>query len=116
MQAVVSEFAAGREPRVIDALRKLKVSARLLIMSYRRKMAFGCLTVLILYCFSFVCFFEVWSDPVQSVHGRWLGPAKRVRPQVTDIGKIHVYQGDDMTLYDVYRPLCVIWLWIMGFR
>jgi hypothetical protein len=85
-------------------------------MTYHRKFLVGCLATLILYCFSFVCFFEVSSDPVQNTRGHWLGPVKRIHPEVIDIGKVYVYRGGDVTLYRVYRPLCVIWLWIMGFH
>ncbi|MEY2483498.1 MAG: hypothetical protein QOK24_2026 [Verrucomicrobiota bacterium] len=75
----------------------------------------GCAGIVACYVFSFLCLFEVLGDPVRSNAGQWLGPAKRINPQLIDIGKIYVYEGSDMAIYRAYRPLCLIWLWIMGF-
>ena len=67
------------------------------------------------YVISFVCMFEVLGDPVRSEAGQWLGPPKRFNAEVTDVGKVFVYHGKHVFVYRFYRPLCVAWLYCMGF-
>jgi hypothetical protein len=71
------------------------------------------LICLLLYGGSFVLVFDVFGFPVHGSEG-WLGPARRGDPQLVDIGKIYDYEGDDLSLYRAYRPLCRLWLSFNG--
>ena len=75
--------------------------------------AFGVL--LVFYFAAFVWRFELLSGPVRDdVHG-WLGPVIRGDAHTVDIGKVYYYEGTDFSSYRVFRPLCRVWLWVMGF-
>ncbi len=81
----------------------------------RGQIAFVVGGIVAVYMICFASIFDVLGDPVRTEDGHWLGPAKRVNPEVTDIGKIYVYNGKGMFSYRLYRPLCVVWLYVMGF-
>jgi hypothetical protein len=68
-----------------------------------------------LYVISFPFVFQLLSYPVRNNQAGWLGPQKRSDPQTIDIGKVYYYESTDLGAYSVYRPLCVIWLWLNGF-
>jgi hypothetical protein len=66
------------------------------------------------YVVAFALRFEVLSDPVRdNVHG-WLGPVIRGDSAIVDIGKVYYFEGTDTSSYQMFRPLCRAWLWIMG--
>jgi len=85
-------------------------------MNWRRLIRVLILGAIVAYLVSFAFTFELIGDPVRSEGGEWLGPAKRFHPEVTDIGKVYVYHGNTTFAYALYRPLCLVWLWLMGFR
>jgi hypothetical protein len=76
-------------------------------MAVRRAILMTIGSIVAVYIISFACTFEVLVDPVRSESGQWLGPPKRFNAEVTDVGKVFVYR--------FYRPLCVAWLYCMGF-
>ena len=56
------------------------------------------------------------SHDSQSGDGRgWLGPVIRGDLSVVDIGKVYYREDTDISLYRTFRPLCRVWLSIMGF-
>ena len=70
------------------------------------------------YIISFLALFEVFRPPVRDDTHGWLGPTPRsklLKGTILDIGKVNFYTGTDITPYRLYRPLCVIWLWLNGF-
>jgi hypothetical protein len=84
-------------------------------MMIGRRVVLAIGVIVAFYVFSFACTFELFGDPVRSEDGQWLGPPKRINPTVTDIGKIYVYRSNQLFAYRFYRPLCVVWLRVMGF-
>lgn len=82
-------------------------------MSYARKLILIGLALCLLYPLFFVVVFNVFSLPVRDSSG-WIGPTKQVNPQVTDIGGVYFYNGSRSIAYDLYNPLCDIWLYING--
>jgi hypothetical protein len=84
-------------------------------MAARRAILVTAGSVAAAYVIFFACTFELLGDPVRSEAGQWLGPPKRFNAEVTDIGKVFVYHGKQMFVYRFYRPLCVVWLYCMGF-
>ena len=69
------------------------------------------------YLGAFVWRFDLFSAPVRNdtydTYG-WLGPARRGDTHVVDIGKVHFYEGTDYSDYRTFRPLCKVWLLLMG--
>jgi len=65
------------------------------------------------YVISFISVFNVFSSPVRNNDG-WIGPAIRGNKQTRDIGKVFYYESQDYLLYDIYWPLCKVWLLIQG--
>jgi len=63
----------------------------------------------------FIWHFEVFSDAVRDDKHGWLGPAIRRDSHTMDIGKVLFYEGTDFSAYRTYRPLCRLWLLVMGF-
>ena len=74
-----------------------------------------CVVLVWIYVVSFACRFDVLSDyAVRNNHG-WLGPVILGDKHTVDIGKVVYYEGTDVSLYQTYRPLCVLWLRVWGF-
>ena len=72
------------------------------------------LCTIVLYAGFFIWHFDIFSDPVRdNAHG-WLGPKIRGETNAVDIGKVYYFEGTDFSLYDTYRPLCIVWLRVMG--
>ena len=80
-----------------------------------RVLAFTFGVVFALYCWAFICRFEIFSSPVRDDAHGWLGPVLRGDTHCMDIGKIHYYEGTDFSSYRLFRPLCRTWLLVMGF-
>ena len=66
------------------------------------------------YLGAFVWRFDLFSAPVRNNAHGWLGPARRGDRHVLDIGKIYFYDGTDYSDYRTFRPLCKVWLLLMG--
>jgi hypothetical protein len=81
---------------------------------FRFALALGMVAV-VLYLASFVLFFELTGSPVRNNERGWLGPPIRGHSYLVDIGKVWYYEGNQYSLYNTYRPLCHIWLYINGF-
>jgi len=64
--------------------------------------------------FGMFCYrFEVLGDPVIGKRG-WEGPYMRGDRHPVDAGKVGVYEGTDYSLYDLYSPMCHIWIFCNG--
>jgi len=74
-----------------------------------------CFCAALLYVGSFACRFDLFGDAVRDNEHGWLGPAIREDSRTVDIGKVGYYEGTDFSLYRTYRPLCRVWLSVMGF-
>jgi len=70
---------------------------------------------MVLYFAAFICRFEILSSPVRDDAHGWLGPVMRGDTHSVDIGKVYYYEGTDFSAYRVFRPLCRVWLLVMGF-
>ena len=80
-----------------------------------RLLAMTCGLLVNLYFAAFICRFEIFCSPVRDeVHG-WLGPLMRGDTDSVDIGKVYYYEGTDFSSYRAFRPLCKVWLRVMGF-
>jgi hypothetical protein len=73
------------------------------------------LCVLAFYVGSFIWRFDIFSDAVRDNQHGWLGPAIRGDSHTVNIGKVNYYEGTNYFAYRTYRPLCKVWLWVMGF-
>jgi hypothetical protein len=69
---------------------------------------------MVLYFAAFICRFEIFSSPVRDDAHGWLGPVMRGDSHSLDIGKVYYYEGADFSSYRVFRPLCKVWLLVMG--
>jgi len=67
------------------------------------------------YLGAFVWRFEILSGPVRNDSNGWLGPVIRGDSRIVDIGKVYYYKGTDISTYRTFRPVCGLWLWVMGF-
>jgi hypothetical protein len=94
------------------------MSSKVLIeIRYRKRLAQSLVLLSAAYCFSFFAFFEIFGPPVRDAPHGWLGPTPRTvipKDQIVDIGEVGFYTGTNTTLYRIYRPLCVTWLWLNG--
>ena len=78
-----------------------------------RFIAMACGILAALYFAAFVSRFEVLGSPVRNDAYGWLGPAMRGGSYI-DVGKVYYYEGTDFSSYRVFRPLCFVWLRVMG--
>jgi hypothetical protein len=75
----------------------------------------ACGLLFMLYVGAFIWRFELLGAPVLDDDHGWLGPARRGDTQLVDIGKVYYYEGADYSDYQVFRPLCILWLSVLGF-
>jgi hypothetical protein len=80
-----------------------------------RPFVLGISVAFAIYVGAFMWQFEMLSNPVGDNQNGWLGPAIRGDTHTVDVVKINYYEGQDFSLYRRYRPLCKVWLWVMGF-
>jgi len=70
--------------------------------------------VLAIYTAMFCWHFEILGLPVINRERGWIGPSIRHSQQTSDIGGVGYYESSDYRLYDFYRPLCHVWIWMNG--
>lgn len=69
----------------------------------------------VIYTFAFVWNFELTNAPVRNDRG-WLGPVIRGGHRVEDIGKVNYHAGENLWRYQIFWPLCRLWLLLNGWR
>ena len=95
--------------------KKLVVITHMKIRIPFRSLSMACGVLLACYLAAFVWRFEIFSVPVRNSEHGCLGPVIRGDSHSVDIGKVYYYEGMDISLYRTFRPLCSVWLWVMGF-
>ena len=94
---------------------KSRVVTHMRIRRPLRLLSMACGVLLACYLAAFVWRFEIFSAPVRDNEHGWLGPVIRGNSHSVDIGKVYYYEGKDISLYRIFRPLCEAWLLVMGF-